>query len=121
MSKPTKSIVTNYEQYCLICGSPNTERHHLLMGTKHRPLAEEEGLVVGLCPAHHNSSNMCVHKNKEMKALSQMLAEACWERHYLAKKLADVNASVFVKDDGVDDILQDARDAFYKRYMVNFL
>lgn len=50
-----------------------------------------------------------------------MLAQACWERHYLAKKLADVNASVFVKDNGIDDILQDARDAFKARYGEYFL
>ena len=115
MAKPTKSIVTGYEQYCLICGSPNVERHHLCMGVRHRHLAEEDGLVCGLCPAHHNSSNMSVHMNKEMKALSQMLAQACWERHYLAELLSTEI------DRPTDDILKDARDHFFKRYGENFL
>ena len=113
MAKPTKSIVTNYEQYCLICGSPNVERHHLCMGTKHRHLAEEDGLVVGLCPAHHNSSNMSVHMNKEMKALSQMLAQACWERKWIAEHLDE--------RDTTEETLKNARDAFFKRYGENFL
>lgn len=115
MAKPTKSIVTNYEQYCLICGNPNTERHHLLMGNKHRHLAEEDGLVVGLCPAHHNSSNMSVHMNKEMKALSQMLAQACWERQLLAEKVASFEQR------SVEEVRTDIRNAFCKRYMENYL
>ena len=113
MAKPTKSIVTGFEQYCLICGNPNVERHHLLMGNKHRHLAEEDGLVVGLCPAHHNSSNMSVHMNKEMKALSQMLAQACWERKWIADH--------FDERDTTEETLKNARDAFFNRYGENYL
>lgn len=116
----SKSIVTNYEKCCLICASPNTERHHLLMGNKHRHLAEEDGLVCGLCPAHHNSSNMSVHMNKEMKILSQQLAQACWERKYLAEKLANANHDG-LNEQSVEDWFDEAREAFRKRYGESFL
>lgn len=110
----TKSIVTEYEKYCLICGAPATERHHLLMGTKHRHLAEEDGLVCGLCPKHHNSSNMSVHMNKEMKALSQMLAQVCWEKKWIAEHV-DCNVN------DVDLAFKEAREEFRKRYGISYL
>ena len=116
----SKSIVTKYEQFCLICGSPTTERHHLLMGNKHRHLAEDDGLVCGLCPKHHNSSNMSVHMNKEMKALSQQIAQLAWEKDYLAKKLANVNKDG-LDEQSVEEWYSEAREAFRSRYGESFL
>lgn len=51
--------------------------------------------------------------NKEMKALSQMLAQACWERKWIAEHLDE--------RDTTEETLKNARDAFFKRYGENFL
>lgn len=110
----SKSIVTKYLNQCLICQNLNVEIHHALYGNKHK-LADKDKLLMPLCPSHHNSSKMSVHMNKEMKVLSQCLAQACWERHYLAQKLANINKDE-INDQTVDDWLEEARDAFFKRY-----
>ena len=107
-----KSIMTKFMNYCMICGKPVEEVHHALYGNKHK-LADEDKLLMPLCRYHHNSSNMCVHQNMEMKALSQMLAQACWEKQWLAE-----NA---YKDKGVEGNLKAAKDAFFKRYGENYL
>lgn len=110
----SKSIITNFPDYCLICGKPREEMHHALYGNKHK-LADEDKLLMPLCNYHHQDSKNGIHYNKEMKALSQMLAQACWERHYLAELLSTEI------DRPTDDILKDARDHFFKRYGENFL
>ena len=120
MGAEPKSIITKWTDYCMICGRPRDDMHHALYGNKHK-LADEDKLLMPLCAYHHNSNNlfevkrkpvtnMSVHQCDEMKALSQMLAEACWEREYLADKLAEKG------DCTKDDALQEAKDAFFKRY-----
>jgi hypothetical protein len=53
--------------------------------------------------------------NKEMKALSQMLAQACWERQLLAEKVASFEQR------SVEEVRTDVRNTFCKRYMENYL
>ena len=105
--------MTKWMDYCMICGHPTEEKHHALYGNKHK-LADEDHLIMPLCAAHHKESNMSIHKNKEMKALSQMLAEVCWERQYLAKKLSDMTE--MANKDRTDAIIQEAKDSFKDRY-----
>lgn len=95
----TESIIIKpeYMKYCCICGKPEVEIHHCVHGTANRALSDREGLIAPLCPAHHNSSKMSVHQNKEMKVLMHQFSQASWERHYLSKKLANVNK------DGLDE------------------
>ena len=109
-----RSIITKYDQYCLICSKPIVERHHFLGGTAKRKLADEDGLFAGLCPEHHNSSKMSVHQNKEMKVLSQALAQACWQRQYLANKLSENGGNA-------DDYISESAEAFKARYGEYFL
>lgn len=121
MNNEPKSIITKWTQYCLICGRPNPDIHHALYGNKHK-LADEDHLLMPLCQYHHNSMNtyevkrkpvvnMSVHHCDEMKSLSQMLAEACWERQYLADKLAEKDGTVVA-----DEWVEKARNAFKDRY-----
>lgn len=49
-----ESVVTPDTCHCLICGSPNVVMHHLISGTSGRKLADQDKLVVPLCPKHHN-------------------------------------------------------------------
>jgi len=106
-----KSIITKWMDYCMICSKPVEEIHHALYGSKHK-LADEDLLLMPLCREHHNFSKKSVHMNPEMKILSQQLAEACWERYYLAEKLTESNLG----HQSADDWVEEARNAFKTRY-----
>lgn len=117
MGEKPVSIMTKWTNYCMICGNPTVEMHHALYGSKHKQ-ADEDHLLMSLCPNHHNSSKMSVHMNPEMKALSQMLAQVCWERQKLAQWYTEV-ANELVKDDNpitIDAVLEKSREAFFDRY-----
>lgn len=120
----SKSIVTNYEQYSVFSGTPAECRHHLLNGRGIRDLAEKDGVWIPLLNSEHNMSTKGtinqIHGNPAAENLSKMLGQMAWERHYLAKKLAEVN------DKGLDIMSieeweEEARSAFRERYGKSFL
>lgn len=111
----SKSIITNYENYCIICNSPTVEKHHFLGGTSKRQIADVDGVFAPVCPAHHNSSKMSVHQNKEMKVLSQQVGQLAWERHELAKLLANA------LEKSVDELEVTIRVQFINRYGKSYL
>lgn len=106
------SIITGDEAYCMICGAPGAVRHHAIGGIGKRNLADEDGLYVPLCPSCHNMSQgkrppgwgCDVHHCAKLKSLMNALAQASWEREYVAKE-----------GEG------DARDAFRQRYGKSYL
>lgn len=122
MEEP-KSIITKWMQYCMICGKPTEEIHHALWGNKHN-LADQDHLLMPLCSYHHNSmnlyevkrkpvTNMSVHHCEEMKALSQMLAQVCWQRQYLAEKLSECDE---LEHQSAEDWIEESANAFKNRY-----
>lgn len=52
MNRTIKSILQT-ERTCLICGSPQTETHHVFFGTSNRKISDREGFIAFLCPEHH--------------------------------------------------------------------
>lgn len=112
-----ESIITKWVNYCMLCGKPREEMHHALYGNKHK-LADQDKLLMPLCQFHHQDSKKGVHNNAEMKALSQMLAQACWEKHYLAQKLSSCEE---LGHQCVEDWSDEAREAFRRRYGESFL
>ena len=128
MSTEPKSIITKWMNYCMICGRPNPDIHHGLYGNKHQ-LAEKDHLLMPLCQYHHNSMNtyevkrkpvvnMSVHQNEEMKVLSQQISQLAWEKWYLAQRLAEFETQ---GHQSVDDWMDEAREAFRKRYGESYL
>ena len=127
MSEP-KSIVTKWLNYCMLCGRPNPDLHHGLWGSKHK-LADQDHILLPLCQYHHNSlnlyevkrkpvTNMSVHHCEEMKILSQQLSQLAYERYYLAQKLAE---NQILGHQSADDWMDEAREAFRKRYGESYL
>jgi hemerythrin superfamily protein len=111
----TNSIIIKpeYMKICAICAKPFVEYHHCVHGTANRKLADREGLIVPLCPEHHNSSKMSVHQNKEMKTLMHQFAQASWEREYMAKQIANVDKNgLDIKT--VEEWTDEAREEFRK-------
>ena len=110
-------------QYCMVCGKPREHVHHALYNTAKRKLATEDKLLIPLCAYHHEDSKNGVHNNAGMKAFSQALAQACWERQKLAEWYTELaNELVYDgKDVSVDKVLEDVRGRFFDRYGENYL
>lgn len=103
-----ESIVTNYMNYCMICGKPCIERHHGLSGIANRKISDAWLVLLPLCPEHHNSSRMSVHHNKEMEVLSKQLSQLAVEKEIYRRQV--------VKDDS-----DPAREEFRKIFGKSFL
>lgn len=107
-----ESIITKWLQYCMVCGKPREHMHHALYGSKHK-LADEDKLLIPLCQYHHQDSKNGVHFNRGMIAFSQGLAQACWQRQYLAEKLA---SGEDLGHQSAEDWIKESADAFKTRY-----
>lgn len=70
----TKSILVDCMDYCLICGSPYVEVHHVMYGTANRKLSDKYGLVVPLCQEHHRGSSG-VHFRRSLDLQLKKLAQ----------------------------------------------
>lgn len=112
MGAKKESIITKWLDYCMICGKPEEHLHHCLYGNKHK-LADQDKLLMPLCQYHHQDSQNGIHFNKGMKVLSQQLAQACWERHYLAERLASYDQ---LGHQSAEDWLEESANAFKSRY-----
>ena len=73
-------MITKYEDYCLICGKPRTDVHHLVYGTSNRKLADQDGLTIPLCREHHEM----MHNDKAMMVMSHIVGQLFYERNYVA-------------------------------------
>jgi hypothetical protein len=113
MSEP-RSIITDYLEYCLICGRRRDDIHHVFGGVSKRHIADDDCVVMPLCIMHHNHSGMSVHQNKEMKILSHIIGELAWERQALAEKLAKCEHSA------PEELINDIKTEFRKRYGQNY-
>lgn len=102
MSDP---VVTKDMEHCIICGKPGVW-HHLIPGTANRKKCDEDGLIIPLCPEHHNMSDMSVHFNKEMMAMSRIIAELAYEK--------EVYREAYTKQVGIDG--DPAKEVFRARY-----
>ena len=85
-------VKPEYAMYDLIDGTPNVHRHHAIHGRGYRELADELGLWVPLSQKHHEEGdkqapgNRCdVHHCKIFDTLVQQLAQACFERNWIAE------------------------------------
>lgn len=106
MSKKIKPRITKYMDYCVICGKP-AAWHHVFHGSAGRKLADEDGLVLPLCPEHHQYSSVSVHMNHTVDVLCEIIGELAFERNALA--------------DGKAHTVEEARQLFFDRYNKNFL
>ncbi len=84
--KKTVGIVTKYNGYCVFCGRPSDEEHHLLFGRGIRELAEEDGIKVPICGYCHTQSPVAqrVHDNTVAEKLSKIAGQLAWEKHCVA-------------------------------------
>ena len=112
----SRSIVTNYEKISAFSGrTDNLVPHHLLFGKGIRSLAEEDGIWIPLTTDEHTASSRGtiyqIHDNPAAEKLSKMCGQLAWEKHYIAEK----------RGLPFEDIEEEAREAFRKRYQNSWL
>ena len=97
-------MITEYNDFCIICGKPRTDMHHCFKGVKHRHLCTEDSLLLPLCHEHHEG-NMSVHHNKEMNVMSQIIGQLAYEKRKCAEGYGE----------------EAARESFRERYGKSYL
>lgn len=71
-----QSIITDVTEYCIICGKPKWETHHLVFGYGGRQLSDEDGLTIPVCRECHE----LIHSDGRIGILSKMLGQIAWEK-----------------------------------------
>ena len=94
-------MITKYTVYCLICGKPNVEVHHLVFGISKRKLADSDGLTIPLCSEHHEQ----MHNHKGMMAMSRICGQLYYEKCMCAAGMSP----------------DEARESFRRRYGISYM
>ncbi len=76
------SIITDDMEHCMVCRSSHVVWHHVVFGTANRRLSDYYGLIVPLCPFHHNESQKGVHFDRELDLYFKRLAQTKFEEKY---------------------------------------
>lgn len=54
-----------YGEFCVVCGSPYIQKHHIFGGWGRRKISDKYGYVIPLCAEHHTGSRG-IHNNREL-------------------------------------------------------
>lgn len=101
-----KSIITSDMEHCLICGSPVVAMHHAISGTPGRKLADDDELIIPLCPRHHNmDTRESVHLNPAIAKWSKMVGQLAYEKKIVSEGHTEA----------------EAREMFRRRYGKSYL
>lgn len=77
-----KSIMQKYKKCYLCLQEYGLEEHHIFFGTANRRLSEQYGLKVWLCTAHHRSSYLGVHFNRETDLFLKREAQTRFQANF---------------------------------------
>lgn len=104
-----RSIVTEYEGICAVCGRTSECEHHLIPGIATREICEKDGLKIPMCNRCHNLGDKLsrIHDNPMAEKLSKMLGQAIWEKQFYKEQAGEE--------------ADPARVAFTKRYGRSYL
>lgn len=94
-------MITNYDNYCIICGKGRTDIHHCVFGNAKRRLADEDELTMPLCREHHEA----MHNEKAMQVMSHIVGQLFYERNKCAAGMTP----------------DEARESFRERYSTSYL
>lgn len=77
-----QSILIGCMDFCMVCGRPYPEVHHVLYGTANRKWSDKYGLVVPLCHEHHRGSYLSPHFNREFDLKLKQYAQERFQEEY---------------------------------------
>jgi len=83
------SILNNLNK-CFFCGKPTQCIHEVYFGTANRRISIENGFCVGLCNAHHNTTNNSVHHNRQMDLKLKKLYQKEYEKNHSRKEFINL-------------------------------
>jgi len=93
-------MITKYMEYCLLCGKPKTDIHHLISGGL-RTTADADELYIPVCRECHQA----IHANGAAMKLSKIVGQLAYEKQKVAE----------------GSEVDDAREQFRKRYSRSWL
>ena len=108
------SVITQYTEYCLICGASTECEHHLIEGVANRAKSEKWGLKIPLCNSCHNMNANSMHGNTKMNRLGKIMGQIAFEKEFWKSK-------VMASKDEKKLMEQDARDLFRKDFGKSFV
>ena len=71
------SSITEYTEFCLLCGVPTVEPHHCLNGSDKRH-ADEDQLIIPVCRVCHNF----IHQNPKALVMTKIIGQLAYEREH---------------------------------------
>lgn len=74
-------MITKYSEYCVLCGYPNVEEHHLICGTGKKRVADEYGLTIPVCRKCHDK----LHASPEAMKMCKIAGQLAFEKQMVAK------------------------------------
>ena len=74
-------MITKFENYCLCCGKPRQDIHHLICGTGARKLADKHELYIPVCRDCHSQ----IHNSPIAMKLSKFLGQLEFEKKEILK------------------------------------
>lgn len=84
--KKSDTIVTEYVEFCLICGKPyNIHGHHLICGRGRRQNGTKDKLILPVCSECHGK----IHENGVSMALSKMVGRAIYEQNHTREEFRE--------------------------------
>lgn len=81
VSKIIESPVWYAGEHCVVCGSPDVQKHHIIGGTANRRISDKYKYILPLCYEHHVGSNG-IHRNRGMQLYWMENAQRHYESHY---------------------------------------
>ena len=67
-------------EFCVVCGSPKVQHHHVIGGTANRRISDKHGYVIPLCMEHHLGGNG-IHRNRGLDLYWKGMAQKHYEKH----------------------------------------
>ena len=96
-----KAFITDYQDFCFVCGRPTNVKHHLIFGFARRRISDNDNILLPTCRDCHEY----IHKHSVPARMSKVLGQVIWECNYLNQE----------RD------IRDARDEFRRRYGKTYL
>ncbi len=109
-----ESVITDWTEFCLICGGEAECEHHAIPGTANRAKSEEFKLVIPLCNNCHNMSRDSIHRNPKMAAMSKIIGQLAFAKEYFKSKLT-------ASENEKRQMEQDAKEMFIDTFGKSYL
>lgn len=120
--KTIKSIIQLNWDKCFFpnCTNRPTQIHHVMHGPN-RKKAEEDGLLIHVCPMCHEAIHFSKDSSRKLDRNLKRLAQIKWEEGWKARHTMGIFKSVREVEDYVAIQEDKARQAWLDRYGRNYL